>query len=88
MGQLKAILFDLDGTLIDVDLKQFIPGYLKLLANSVAHLIPPKKMVPAILKASEFVNNNDGKIPNEEAFSKAFFPVEGYEFSQSTWSDL
>jgi len=28
---------------------------------------------------SEFVNNNDGKIPNEEAFSNAFFPVEGYE---------
>ena len=79
MGQLKAILFDLDGTLIDVDLNQFVPGYLKLLANSVAHLIPPKKMVPAILKASEFVNNNDGKIPNEEAFSNAFFPVEGYE---------
>ena len=79
MGQLKAILFDLDGTLIDVDLDQFIPGYLKLLANSVAHLIPPKKMVPAILKASEFVNRNDGKISNEEAFSKAFFPVEGYE---------
>ncbi len=79
MGQLKAILFDLDGTLIDVDLNQFIPGYLKLLANSIAHLIPPKKMVPAILKASEFINNNDGKIPNEEVFSNVFFPVEGYE---------
>ncbi|HUW91056.1 MAG TPA: HAD family hydrolase [Candidatus Nanopelagicaceae bacterium] len=79
MGHLKAILFDLDGTLIDVDLNQFIPGYLKLLANSVAHLISPKKMVPAILKASVFVNSNDGKIPNEEVFSNAFFPVEGYE---------
>jgi len=79
MGQLKAILFDLDGTLIDVDLNQFIPGYLKLLAKSVAHLIPPKKMVPALLKASEFVNLNDGKIPNEEAFSNVFFPIEGYE---------
>ncbi|MHA1534590.1 MAG: hypothetical protein ACTSP8_07690 [Promethearchaeota archaeon] len=79
MGQLKAILFDLDGTLLDVDLSQFVPGYLKLLANSVAHLIPPKKMVPAILKASEFVNRNDGKITNMEAFSNAFFPVEGYD---------
>jgi len=79
MRQLKAILFDLDGTLIDVDLNQFIPGYLKLFSNSVAHLIPAKKMVPAILKASEFVNSNDGKIPNEEVFSNAFFPVEGYE---------
>ncbi|NVM17305.1 MAG: HAD family hydrolase [Candidatus Lokiarchaeota archaeon] len=79
MKQLKAILFDLDGTLIDVDLKQFIPGYLKLFANSVAHLIPLKKMVPAILKVSEFINNNDGKISNEEVFSNAFFPIEGYE---------
>jgi len=79
MGHLKAILFDLDGTLLDVDLNQFVPGYLKLLANSVAHLIPPKKMVPAILKASEFVNRNDGKITNMEAFSNVFFPVEGYE---------
>ena len=79
MGHFKAILFDLDGTLINVDLNQFIPGYLKLLANSVAHLIPPKKMVPAILKASEFINNNDGKITNEEVYLKEFFPIEGYE---------
>jgi len=79
MGQLKAILFDLDGTLLDVDLNQFVPGYLNLLVNSVAHLISPKKMVPAILKASEFVNSNDGKITNMEAFSNAFFPVEGYD---------
>ncbi|NVM46041.1 MAG: HAD family hydrolase [Candidatus Lokiarchaeota archaeon] len=82
MGQLKAILFDLDGTLIDVDLNQFVPGYLKLLAKNVAHLIPPKKMVPAILKASEFVNRNNGKISNEEVFLNAFFPVEGYENDQ------
>jgi HAD superfamily hydrolase (TIGR01549 family) len=79
MGQLKAILFDLDGTLIDVDLKKFVPGYLKLFANSVAHLIPPKKIVSAILKVSEFINNNNGEIPNVEVFSNAFFPIEGYE---------
>ena len=78
MGQLKAILFDLDGTLIDVYLNKFIPGYLKIIANSLYHLIPLKKMVPAILKASEFVNNNDGKITNEEAFINAFLPIEGY----------
>ncbi len=79
MGQLKAVLFDLDGTLLDVDLSQFIPGYLKLLANTVAHLIRPNKFISAILKASEFVNRNDGKISNEEAYLNAFFPIEGYE---------
>jgi HAD superfamily hydrolase (TIGR01549 family) len=83
MGQLRedrirAILFDLDGTLIDVDLNHFIPSYLKLLANSVAHLIPPKKFVSALLKASESVNANDGLLTNEDVFAKAFFPIEGY----------
>ena len=38
-NQLKAILFDLDGTLIEVNLKLFIPEYLKLLASNVSHLV-------------------------------------------------
>jgi FMN phosphatase YigB (HAD superfamily) len=79
MGQLKAILFDLDGTLIDIEMTQFISGYFKLLAKSAAHLIPPKKMVSGILKAFAYINNNDGKIPNEEVYLREFFPIEGYE---------
>ena len=78
MGQLKAILFDLDGTLLNVDLNKFIPGYLNLLANNLAHLIPPKKVVRALLQTSEIINRNDGKITNEEAFGNYFFPIEGY----------
>ena len=49
---IDAVAFDLDGTLIDVDLNQFIPSYLKLLANSVAQLIPPKKFVSALEPAA------------------------------------
>lgn len=79
MGQLKAILFDLDGTLLDVDLDKFIPGYLNLLANNLAHLIPPKKVVRTLLKTSEIINRNDGKITNEQAFVNYFFPIEGYD---------
>jgi len=75
---IKAILFDLDGTLIDVDLKQFIPGYIKLLANSVSHIIPSRKFIPILLKASEAVTNNNGKVTNEEVFSNIFFPLEGH----------
>ncbi|MFX0012613.1 MAG: HAD family hydrolase, partial [Candidatus Hermodarchaeota archaeon] len=78
MGRLKAVLFDLDGTLLDVDLDKFIPGYLNLIANSLAHLIPPKKVIRALLNVSEIINSNDGKITNEEAFVNSFFPLEGY----------
>ncbi|MFW9946034.1 MAG: HAD family hydrolase [Candidatus Odinarchaeota archaeon] len=75
---LKAILFDLDGTLINVDLKKFIPGYLKLLASSISHLVRPNKVITKLLKASEAVNKNDGNKTNEQVFLENFFPIEGY----------
>jgi len=75
---IKAVLFDLDGTLIDVDLKKFIPGYLKLLSESIAHLVPQKKVISKLLKASEAVNNNDGTQTNDSRFAEIFFPLEGF----------
>ena len=76
--KLKAILFDLDGTLIDVDLDKFIPQYLRLLAQGVAHLIPPKDFIAKILKASKSVERSDGSETNEEIYARAFFPLKGY----------
>jgi HAD superfamily hydrolase (TIGR01549 family) len=76
--EIKAILFDLDGTLIDVNLKLFIPGYLKLLANFLSHLIPKRKVIPKLLKSSEAINRNNGKKTNEELFFETFFPFDGY----------
>ncbi len=76
--KIKAVLFDLDNTLLDVDLDNFISQYLKLLAQSVAHIIPPKKFIPKILKASRAVEENNGYNTNEEVYAKAFFPLEGH----------
>jgi HAD superfamily hydrolase (TIGR01549 family) len=75
---IEAVLFDLDGTLIDVDLKKFIPGYLKLLSESIAHLVSPKKVISKLLKASEAVNHNNGTQTNDSVFAKVFFPISGY----------
>jgi phosphoglycolate phosphatase-like HAD superfamily hydrolase len=75
---IKAVLFDLDGTLIDVDLKKFIPGYLKRLSESISHLVPPKKVISKLLKASEAVNHNDGNQTNDSVFAEIFFPLEGF----------
>ncbi|MEJ2294484.1 MAG: HAD hydrolase-like protein [Candidatus Lokiarchaeota archaeon] len=96
--KIQAVLFDLDGTLIDVDLKKFIPGYLKLLSESIAHLVPPKKVISKLLKASEAVNNNDGTQTNDSLFTQIFFPLEGYtreeiqpyfdKFYETTFSEL
>ena len=75
---LKAILFDLDGTLINVDLKRFVPEYLKLLASTVSHLVRQNKFISKLLIASEAVNKNDGSKTNEEVFESTFFPLIGY----------
>ena len=77
-SNIKAILFDLDGTLLEIDLKLFIPEYIKLIANSIAHIISPNKFIPILLKASEALTNNNGRITNEEVFSNTFFPLNGY----------
>ena len=78
VSQIKAVLFDLDGTLLEVNLDLFISNYLKLLAQSVAHIISPKKFIAKILKASKAVEENDGRKTNIEIYSNAFFPLEGH----------
>jgi len=77
-GKIKAILFDLDGTLLDIDLDKFITQYLNLLAQSVAHLISPKKFIAKILKASKAVEENNGGKTNEDVYTDVFFPLEGH----------
>lgn len=77
-SQIKAILFDLDGTLLEINLDLFISNYLKLLAQSVAHIISPKKFIAKILKASKVVEENDGHSTNIEVYIDAFFPIEGH----------
>jgi FMN phosphatase YigB (HAD superfamily) len=76
-GKIKAILFDLDGTLLDVDLDKFVPQYLNLLSQCVAHIIPPKKFISKILEASKAVEENNGRITNDDIYTEICFPLEG-----------
>ncbi|TFG23216.1 MAG: HAD family hydrolase [Promethearchaeota archaeon] len=77
-NQIKAILFDLDGTLLEINLNLFIRDYLKGLSASIAHIIPQKKLIPHLMKVSKIMENNDGKETNEILFKKSFFPLIGY----------
>lgn len=75
---INAILFDLDGTLINVDLKKFIPNYMQLLSEKFKHIIQPRKFISLLLEASNRIDQNDGKVINEELFEQVFFPLNGY----------
>ncbi len=79
MSRYKAILFDLDGTLLDSSMDNFLPVYLKALTARVAHLFDPKAFVTRLLWATEQMAANDGRATNEQVFMGAFFPFEGRE---------
>jgi FMN phosphatase YigB (HAD superfamily) len=79
LESIRAILFDLDGTLLDADMNVFLPRYFELLANSVAHVVPPERFVPCLMQASDVMVANDGRDTNKEVFAEAFYPCVGRE---------
>jgi HAD superfamily hydrolase (TIGR01549 family) len=77
---LKAILFDLDDTLIGNSMETFVPAYFQALTRYVAQLIPPERLVSELLRCTREMEANDGTGPtNEERFAAAFFPAVGHE---------
>lgn len=76
----KAMLFDLDDTLLANSIATFIPAYFEALGEYMAHLIPPERLVSEIMRATKAMEENDGTGPtNEEAFAAVFYPAVGYE---------
>jgi HAD superfamily hydrolase (TIGR01549 family) len=77
MSEIKAILFDLDGTLLDSDMQVFLPQYLQQIAARVAHLIQPKEFIAYLLAATQAMVDNDGRATNAQVFEEAFYPQVG-----------
>ncbi len=76
-NSIRAILFDLDGTLLSNDMNVFLPHYFSLLAAHVSHILPPEPFIARLLQASEVMLANDGWATNEEVFADAFYPLAG-----------
>ena len=74
----KAILFDLDGTLIDDSMETFLPPYFAALTQKLAHLVAPEKLI-AQLNASTraMVANADSTCTLADTFATDFFPKIG-----------
>ena len=69
----KAILFDLDGTLLPMDQTEFTNGYFKLLAAKMApHGYDPKQLVDALWQGVGAMVKNDGGAANTERFWAVF----------------
>ena len=66
--EIKAILFDLDGTLLRVQMSEFIPRYIRGLGDCCADLVKPKKFAKAMLTAIRGLlhYDGDGQVTNEQ----------------------
>ncbi len=75
---IKAVCFDLDGTLLPLDIDVFCQQYFGMLAAKMApHGYEPKAFVGAILSGTKAMYQNDGKRTNEQVFWDRFCGVFG-----------
>lgn len=75
---LKAVLFDLDGTLLPMDQDLFVKSYFKGLAAKLAsHGYESQKLLKVIWDGTGAMIKNDGSCRNEEIFWKIFLGAYG-----------
>ena len=80
---IKAVLFDLDGTLLPMEQNTFVKGYFGLLCKKlVPYGYEPKAVVDGIWKGTVAMIKNDGTRYNEEVFWDVFAQVMGEDILQ------
>lgn len=76
--RIKAVLFDLDGTLLPMDQDVFVNYYFKAMAAKLAPLgYEPQKLINAIWAGTGAMVKNDGSRINEQVFWDVFAGVFG-----------
>lgn len=77
---LKAVLFDLDGTLLPMDQEKFLKLYFRGLAAKLApYGYEPQKLIDNVWAGTAAMIKNDGSKTNEEAFWAKFAESYGEE---------
>lgn len=77
---IRAILFDLDGTLLPMDVEQFLQEYLKLLSQKMRTYLKPEVFIDELMAATgAMIKNKDYRKCNAEVFAEAFFAATGLD---------
>lgn len=75
---IKAIFFDLDGTLLPIKDSEFYSLYAKLLVTKlINHGYNPKELIPQIQTLMELQYSNDGSKTNEQIYLDYFYSLYG-----------
>jgi len=84
---IKAILFDLDGTLLPLDEEEFTKVYFGLLCKRFCPLgFDKDTLVKAIWAGTKDMIKNDGKVTNDVVFWERFKSIFGEEKAQLKYS--
>ena len=71
--KIKAILFDLDGTLLPMNQDEFLKAYFAGIAEHLSHYgYNPGELIGAINAGTRAMLKNDGGVTGEVAFWNAF----------------
>ncbi len=82
---IKAVLFDLDGTLLPMDQDVFVKTYFKGLAKKLAPRgYEPESLIKAVWGGTGAMIKNDGSKTNEQAFWDFFSGIYGQKALQDT----
>ncbi len=66
---LKAVLFDLDGTLLQLDTREFLNEYLAEISSAAASIVEPEHFIKALLASTKVMTQSrKTKQTNAEAF--------------------
>ena len=70
---LKAILFDLDDTLLGNDMDDFLPGYFQLIGKFASQFFPPEEFLEELMICTEAMYTNiDPTTANRDVFWSRF----------------
>jgi FMN phosphatase YigB (HAD superfamily) len=71
---IKALLLDLDDTLLETHIDRFVPIYLEKLGAFLSHAVPAQRLIPTLLKATQaMINNKDPERVLLQVFADNFY---------------
>lgn len=80
---INTLFFDLDGTLLPMDIEKFTKAYLKTITRALAlYGYEPKALSHNIMKSTQVMANHDPNLTNEEVFWDFFASIYGEEIRQ------
>lgn len=79
LREIDTFLFDLDGTLLPMDMDEFTRLYFKELTKTFSDLIEPERLVQYVWAATKDMVNNDGQRTNQEVFMESFSKLVGQD---------